>query len=406
MRILLLPGPSKTGTTHVQRFIASNAEFFSQHGWLWPPCPFSTGHASAGGFANLMNALVAKDSGCGKKKDKDKDGKKKRECISPKDPCTKKYLGASPDEIRDFYKKMFAEAQKNGLNVVFSAEHFSGVGGELGPAIFSALRSVLPFNGGLASRDGASGLEVATVVRDPREAQLRSIYAQSSQGPPVTLGGRSRFVGPFRGWLCNYFSQKSRITPNPLGLAAAYIEAGASAVAVVDAGGAEEDGVDLADAIACGVMGVPCKDGKVIGIEGERRRDNVRAAETSDVGEEENRQLREILEALDCSYYDYFINKHANITKILHRRNLFREKCRGTDPLIQVKAYAKIKDLVCDSNVSPQPNTTVSIGGIWLTATVYLVVGNALGLLIFMRVLTLKKRQVPRATRQYNISST
>mmetsp|Transcript_33689 Transcript_33689/g.77733 ORF Transcript_33689/g.77733 Transcript_33689/m.77733 type:complete len:401 (-) Transcript_33689:525-1727(-) len=379
MRILLLPGPSKTATTHVQSFISENAAFFHENGWLWPPCPHSLGHASSGGFANFLKAVIGEDCDA-------------QTCISPRDPCTSKYVEGDAASVRSFYKKVLSDASDasaGGTDVVIGAEHFSAVGGPLGPRIFEGLREILPFDGRLMPEkaEEGDGLETVVVVRFPRAAQLRSIFSQHASVPK---GRPILFDGSFAEWLCSYFSM-SRITPNPLRLAAAFLDEGVK-VTVVEMGAV---GRDIADSIACEVMGLPCSMGMVDGIAGDRGRHNVRNNSTMGTDGYFDEALENILEAMDCFYYDAFVKNvqsNGNNIKIVHQYRLFKNNCEGVFPIDQETAYAAMKNLGCgfNANKSVKKVTTVSKSlseadsSLQTTLIAYLVVGNifVLGLML------------------------
>ena len=55
-RAIVLVGPPKTGSTHVQSFLEANADELRNFGWQWPRA-IDGGRAGAKSFANLVGAL-------------------------------------------------------------------------------------------------------------------------------------------------------------------------------------------------------------------------------------------------------------------------------------------------------------------------------------------------------------
>mmetsp|Transcript_32853 Transcript_32853/g.75600 ORF Transcript_32853/g.75600 Transcript_32853/m.75600 type:complete len:406 (-) Transcript_32853:62-1279(-) len=327
MRLLLLPGPPKTASTHVQRFLSRNAVLFEQNGWLWPPCPNSEGYASFKGFTNLFTTLLGVDCDRGS-------------CLNQADRCYKSYLRSSVHDIKLFYKNLLHNALHANQNVVIGSEYF--VAAAENPAVFDGLREILPFNGSLASDDGEHGLEVVVNVRMPRISHLVSTYSQNSQGPYR----ESKFFGSFSQWLCKYYIDgRQSFIVDPLGLAKAFSERGAN-VTIIDMGGVRKEDIDVADALACDVMGMPCLDHKVIGVSPQRNRDN-RKRSIIDTSFEDNEQLTNILEAMDCHYFDFFTKTRRENTKFMFQSDLFRNNCDKIKSMSQEEAYKMIGEIGC-----------------------------------------------------------
>ena len=111
---------------------------------------------------------------------------------------------------------------------------------------------------------------------------------------------------------------------NSLGQAAAYREANFKVV-IVDMGGVERDGLDVAHIPACEVLGVDCVDGIPKGL-GKIQKKGVsnfskgNRGGTPDISKTLSQQITSILKHMDCSY-DYLQVDEG--VRILHQSDMF-----------------------------------------------------------------------------------
>lgn len=257
-RALVLVGPPKTGSSHVQAFLVANRDHLEKHGWTLPPAVDGR-PADDKSFANLAGALA------------------NRSC-SPH-----QWLGAPTltDAIlslchgRDAERRLFERRHEEVLhrfeqsfarialsaapNLVVSAEDlalFDGADARSVEARRTLRRLLQPF----------AEATVLIVYRTPRAPAVQSLFTEDLDWGYD--GVREGAHGGMAAWLYRRLHNASLLTTAPWSsstrvarLADAYASSG-FAIQIISSTGAARDGLDTTDVLACEVLGVPCTDGK------------------------------------------------------------------------------------------------------------------------------------------------
>ena len=256
-RAVILVGPPKTGSSHVQAFLANNQEFLESHGWQWPRS-VDGGRAGAKSYANLVSALA---------------GKACRSTIWKDAPTLVDAIVSlchgRPSEIAAYqrpaqatlhrYSREFERAYKSRRSVVLSAEDLAYFDGD-DPTSVGVRRSLRSL---LSKFDDVTAV---IVYRTPRAAAVQSTFTEELDWgwDGVELGART----PFSTWLFEKLHDGSLLQRAPWSsalnlarLADAYAASGYK-IQLVSSSGAAEDGLDVSDVVACEVLGLPCTAGK------------------------------------------------------------------------------------------------------------------------------------------------
>jgi len=371
-RVVILPGPHKTGSSSVQLYLAQLHSSNQIGDWVWPA-------KSSKSFAPLVESILF-----------DKEDK---------------------NEILERKKNRIASAWfAYGKSIVIGAELFDFMAAmspkEL-PGVFQRLKSLLPKK---------ITAEVVVMYRTPRTSHLVSAWKQQ-----LAMAEKGIYRKPWRfqletgaqnvteeqpslaEWLCSGqweghtgFNVDKILAAqvNPMGVAHAFYRYGNMNVTVADMVGID----DLPNMVACEILNVPCTDkGKVVGLEdeqvlivGDRSNPTTLGLSDGDMNE-----VEEILRRMDCYYYCGLRSKIA----ILHGNDaMFTEKegwkdcCETPEEwLSPMNAYEKLKVLGCKA---ASTNAVVSHSKVTAAWQVTLnepeiVAAESLGLPVFAVVLIL-----------------
>ena len=114
---VLLVGPHKTGSSHIQSFISTQAAYLRRNGWVWPsPMP---GNPSGKEFYPLVDYMMH-DKQC---------PDVYKECLGTRSRETEaacRLLGLCSDHFFEQVKQAIAQAMRSNLNVVIAMEEFDG----------------------------------------------------------------------------------------------------------------------------------------------------------------------------------------------------------------------------------------------------------------------------------------
>ena len=355
-RVVILPGPHKTGSSSVQSFLVSLKTKNLLGSFDWPAADRPKA------FAPLAKTILFDKD--------DRDGSLRRN------------------------KSRIMEIWERGQSIVIGAEVLDYVAA-MTPnglsAVFERLSSILPNN---------ADMQVAVMYRTPRASHLVSAWKQqlamaergieakiwrtklvvenktstttTTTEPPPTLAE----------WLCHgewnrqmSFNVDKIISAqvNPMGIAYAFLKYGNNVnVTIADMSGIE----DLPNAVACEILDVPCTDnGKVVGLEDEevlmlfQRDDTVELR----LSHEEMIEVEDVLRRMDCYYYCAL---RGNVT-ILHAKDeMFTKKegwkdcCMAPEKFLSaLEANDKLKGIGCLASgeggaVAMRSKATSQTGGI------------------------------------------
>lgn len=329
-RVVILPGPHKTGTTSIQSFFVTLMEENNMGNWVWP-----SSHEK--GFSDLGYAILFDPN--------DSDG-----CME--------YRG---NKIREVWK--------NGHSVVFGAElfdYFAALSPNELPGAFERLKSVLP-------PDSYNDLHVVVMYRTPRMSHLVSSWKQEiammKRGAknvvwrtwPDKSGNRndthvptlSEWLcsdGRWEGWAKSHVDKIIASQINPMGVADAFVRYGNMSVTIGDLSNI----VDAPSTVACEILGIPCSDeNKVIGWENkEPIVENQRHIPASlGLSNASMNAIEDILRWMDCYYY---CGLRDNVTVLHGKDSMFTANdgwkgcCNLREKLLSpLKAYEMLRDIGC-----------------------------------------------------------
>ena len=171
-RAVILVGPPKTGSTHVQTWLEANAAELSARGWSWPRA-VDGGTAGAKSFANLVGALSNRSCS----PTIWKEAPTFRDAIlglCHGRPSEVKAFGSGPARVRQIFRDEFRRiaSDAHAPNLVLSAEDLAYYDGNDAGDVYA--RRVLfdellrPF----AER------WIVIVHRQPRAAALQSVFTE------------------------------------------------------------------------------------------------------------------------------------------------------------------------------------------------------------------------------------
>ena len=257
---MVLVGPPKTGSTHVQSFLEANAAELRKHGWTWPNAA-DGGVAGAKSFANLVGALSNRSCS----PTIWKAAPTLREAIlglCHGRPSEVSAFRRGPAAVRSIFRDEFRHVAQSGApNLVFSAEDLAYYDGDdeddvhARGALFELLR---PFE----------ERWVVIVHRQPRAAALQSVFTEELDWVKDGALAASDARAPLSHWLYSKLSDGQLLRQPPwssslnLGRLADAYNASGFRVIVVSMAGAQHDGVGLAESIVCEVLGTPCTCGR------------------------------------------------------------------------------------------------------------------------------------------------
>lgn len=283
---VVLAGPHKTASTHLQLFLVRNRKALAEQGWRWPSAPLSSHPASAKGLAFLAPALLGRrcavrgaDSSLAWWATKAKD-------VAPRchgdPPEVARLSGVAPEKLLGALGHHLHAGNTSAAAVrpLLATEELDMLGSDLlsseaRHAAFARLHALLrPVGSGDGQRHAAP-VVVVVVLRRPHVDHLRSGWSEwllgtSSDQPPLQQfaqlaerwlhGAASR--RSFSAFACAQLGGKgdghARLPWfDPLGLAATFGAAGFHTV-VIDSEGARSAGRDLSDVLSCDVLRLPC----------------------------------------------------------------------------------------------------------------------------------------------------
>lgn len=258
-RAVVLLGPPKTGSSHVQAFLANNQPYLEAHGWQWPRS-VDGGRAGAKSYANLVTALA----GISCRTTMWKNAPTLVDAIVSlchgRSSEIAAYQKPSTTTLRKFRHEFERVAQtRRAPNIVLSAEDLAYFDGD-DPTSVRVRRSLRTL---LASFDDVTAV---IVYRTPRVAAMQSTFTEELDWgwDGVETGART----PFSTWLFEKLHNGSLLQRPPWSsalnlarLADAYSGSGFR-IQIVSSSGAAEDGLDVTDVVACEILGVPCTHGK------------------------------------------------------------------------------------------------------------------------------------------------
>ena len=341
-KVVILPGPHKTGTTSVQSFLASLSKKNLLGDWEWPA-------SSSKAFSDVAHSVLLDNE--------DKHGILKRK------------------------RAKVQEAWKKRHNIVLGAElldYVAATSTEELSSVFQRLYSIFP-----SEMDPTKDMTTVVMYRTPRSSHLVSAWKQQIAMAKRRGGGGHIWrraiekEGVKKGkaptlsqWLCNgtwegkmEFNVNKIIETqvNPMGVARAFLRYGNTSIVVGDM----SNMTDISNTVACEVLGVPCtKEQKVVGWNKTKpkllnQRENPAPLGFSDA---EMIQVEDILRRMDCYY---FCGMRENAT-ILHAKDVMFTNDNGwqdccTSPetfLTPTQAYNELKSIGCHaSGISRQTAT-------------------------------------------------
>jgi len=330
-KVVILPGPHKTGSTSVQSFLASLTKKQLLGDWEWPA-------SSSKAFSEVAHSVFFDPT--------DKHG----------------FLRRKRSKIQSAWRK--------GHNVVFGAELFDWVAAmspEELPRVFERLFSVFP-----PTMDPARDMTAVVMYRTPRSSHLVSAWKQqiamakrpghgghiwrSSIETKVVKKGKAPSLAE---WLCTgQWSGKMQFNVdkiveaqiNPMAVAAALMRYGNMSVIVGDM----SNMTDISNTIACKVLKVPCTDeNRVVGWNKTKPKVLNQRENPAPLGlsETEMQEVEDVLRRMDCYHY---CELKGNIT-ILHAKDaMFTEEegwkdcCASPEKLLSpAEAYQQLKSIGC-----------------------------------------------------------
>jgi hypothetical protein len=275
-RLVLFAGPHKSASSAVQEFFmryASNRK--EKHpaliNWTWPHNPRVRSYLPRKGFAPLV-------------------------------------VEYENEELRQsIYARLHRLWTNHTSNIIFGSEEFD----RFGDTPWShrngmlAIRDILGFT-------KPDDFSIVVNYRTPRQEQWVSIWKQLTRTHPI----------PYREYLCKEDTRTWEYldsVANPLGLVQAF-RSNNWKVTLIDMGGVEEHGLDVAHVVACEVLNVPCVGGWLEGPEQILQNNKTGDPEMS---EQQLEEMEWILRQRDCAYKEK-MERDSSIN-ILHRHSLWKD---------------------------------------------------------------------------------
>ena len=260
-RAVVLVGPPKTGSTHVQSFLAANQDQLLKFGWQWPRA-VDGGRAGPKSFANLVGALA--NSSC--REEIWTDAPTVVDAVMKLCHGTKGEKDAYQRQhtrVLDAFRREFQRIASAGLNLILSAEDLAYLDGDDAGAQHA--RNLLRHD--LLAPFG-SRVTVAITYRTPRASALQSVYAEDVEWAANGVRAASDALAPLSAWFAARLHSGALLrsppwsgSMNPGRLASAF-ETSGFRIAVISSAGVQRDGVDVTDAVACELLSTPCVRGK------------------------------------------------------------------------------------------------------------------------------------------------
>jgi hypothetical protein len=363
-RIVILPGPHKSGTTSVQSFLDQLQKNNQLGHFEWP----GNGPKAFAGVSGAILFHNNSDSG--------------------------KHSNAEVKSLRKIRERL-RQSWSHGKSIVFGAENmdaFATLSPEQSQAAMSRLQSILPTNNN--STTDIVQVQVVVMYRTPKSSHLISVWKQqtakdvqnrfrkkipkSTNAAPIRSG--SVPVPTLAEWLCTgqWRGKMQYDVPNliasqtnPMGVADTFLKSRGNNMTVFLAD--MMSGMDdLSQGIVCEILQLPScnSDGKVAAAEAEIK--NQRSNPTHlGMTDAELEQVERILRKMDCYYYcgmlrDKITVLHAK-DEMLTSSQGWNQCCdRPSENLSPSEAYKQLHGLACrsaeGSSSLPNPrnnNTTV-----------------------------------------------
>ena len=258
-RAVVLVGPPKTGSSHLQAFLVSNRANLAAHGWQWPRGV----DGQPGGpksFANLVTALSGRTCSPRMKDNAPTlvdaiaslcHGRSSEIAVARSSPAA--------SLLARYAKEFERVASSSAPNLVLSAEDFALFDGSdaTSVGVRRQLRELL-------SR--FEQVEAVVVFRTPRAPAMQSVYTEDLDWgyDGVAEGGRTSLAA----WLYSKLDEGTLLRRAPwssslnIGRLSDAWNASGFSVRVISSAGARADGLDTTDVLACEILGLPCTRGK------------------------------------------------------------------------------------------------------------------------------------------------
>lgn len=337
-KVVILPGPHKTGTTSVQSFLLSMAKKQKLGDWEWPA-------ASSKAFSDVAHSIFFDES--------DKKG------------------------IRSRKRSKIQAVWKRGHSVVFGAELLDYVAAaprESLDAAFERLMEIIPPN-------VVPGEDMTAVVmyRTPRSSHLISAWKQQIAMARRKRGGgghvwrrmlektgkKKQPAPSLAEWLCTsqwqgrmeFFVQRIVASQvNPMGVARAF----SNHMNVIVGDMSQMD--DISNTIACQVLQVPCtKEGKIVGLAEKKPKVLNQRDNPVEIGfsPDEIKEVEDVLREMDCYYY---CDLRGNLTILDAHDSMFTNKegwndcCTSKQSWLSPRhAYKRLQSIGCRASGIEQP---------------------------------------------------
>jgi hypothetical protein len=356
-KVVILPGPHKTGTTTVQYNLYSwilKQKFPGFDEWAWPVpsedelktlkltlAPVPRNHKF---FALLSTRLVGL-----------------KRWGNPEVPHS---------AVIDLYRNAMQRAWDQGKSLLIASEFFYIFSldeperlrqlnnATSGADLLQAFLDILPLPNATVER------EIVTAVhhRTPRVDHLVSLWHQTSvYGAQTLTKGKTDFLkaSSLSDFITNpYGLQESMSWLNSLGLVHVFAKQNIPVI-LMDTAGAQNKSIDLSTAVACYALGIPCRKHATGQLKflntAKRRRKSQMLNRRNDTGDRDLDEatlegIDRLLIEYDCQFQDY-MQKQKHI-QLLYADNLFRD-CPKESPSLRRRSFAEtiqsIVDLVCQA---------------------------------------------------------
>jgi len=315
-RLIILAGPHKTGTSSMQTNLwkwSTNAESTDSGSsvlpnWSWPvPPPIVQIESSdphpwpwtpAKGFYPLLEALR-----------------------HPRYQTPKRSLfqQLNPHQIVQMYTVHLQKVLSEGHDIIMGTEAMDLLVKDFdGPRILHNLTTeVLPHD---TITGDSVDVNLVIVYRTPKASHLISVWHQN------TL---KKTDPGFYDWITTTGNELGAL--DALGMVDLVLTHTDWNVVLVDVSGVKKNGWDLSNLIACEVMLVPCVNNRVLGLNEDPIRANVRENQRPpDVSDKVLESMEDVLRGYDCNYQYLFGEVYRQRLKILHSLNIMDiiESCK------------------------------------------------------------------------------
>ena len=303
-RLVVLAGPAKTGSTHVQSSIIRIQQQLKAQGWLWPSGVVPGRPSTDKSFSGFVSALIdfPRCHFSLRATPPRMTPHESEDCtIPPFTHCAGStaeraaFASKSNRQVEEIFKANFASASP--MNLVIASEDFP----RLACAAFN--HSLKRFAKLVAPRRP----EFVLTLRTPHLEHWRSGFHQDQAARilPSNLA--------FPAWICNRLASQfmwpsQSPTYDPLG-AALLISRNGAAVDVIDASGVATAGLDITDPIFCSVLGIDCNGSEASPWSNTTRsaRENSRrydaSSSISGLSKSVDGLLEDLFQARDCVHW-------------------------------------------------------------------------------------------------------